>query len=576
MADEERMKRKPRVVIAIRVSSEAQVKEGYGHAAQAESLPKLVEAAGMVLAKRPDGKPAIYDEGFASTTARDEHDTSLDHRPVFQQLLAELEYTTPDYLVCRQLDRLRRDVYEHEYIVKKLRAAGVRGFGEARTLRELTFRDIADERDAALATIEAVFSGLQKTDTKVKLISGRRHRAFTEKLPNGGKAPYGYTRQGKREPFRLDEAEAETYRVMVQLVLDYEWGPARIAHELVKRGVPTRNANSAWTATTVRRILASKAPCGYMRVRFAEDGQGFKWVPAAGQPKIVDEETWQQMRGILDRRKGETGVNQRRHVLAGLLRCGACGKTLKAHPDRRKDKDGNRYINYSCRVYNSGCTAGYSISERKALRELSGWVDGFLAATDAEGWRDDLATTQPADVGLLEERVAALAHALSKAKRASDKAYAAWVEAEEPHEAQAEAERDRRRGEVVRIEVELADAQERYGSLLTSATGGVSLDELRELLNGWREFPADEKREALGIIIDHAVLGPRGTGTRLTVVPSAGVPEAASSRTRRGGSGRTGRPTGADADAAWTTVVDGPEASDVQANDAAGPDGAAP
>ncbi|PTL58663.1 recombinase family protein [Paraconexibacter algicola] len=545
------MDRKLRVVIAIRVSSEAQVKEGYGHAAQRESLPKLVEAAGMVVAKRPDGTEAIYDEGFASTTAPDANETSLDHRPVFQQLLAELKDTQPDYLVCRQLDRLRRDTYEHEFIVKKLRAAGVRGFGEAPTLRELTLREIGDDRDAAMATIEAVFSGLQKADTKVKLISGRRHRAFTEKLPNGGKTPYGYRRQGKKEPLAVDEDEAATYRLMVRLVIDHGHGPAAIVNELTRRRVKTRGGGG-WQATTVKRILESKAQCGFMRVRFAEDGEGFKWVPAAGQPKIIEEDEWTQMRAVLDARKRGSGVNQRRHVLAGLLRCAECGMTLKANPDRRRDKDGKRYINYSCRVYNSGCPKGHSISERKALRELETWVDEFLAATDAEGWRDDLATVQPADVGLLEERIATLAGALKKAKRAYDKAYSAWIDAEGRHEDQALVERDRRRDEVARIEIELQDAQERYGSLQTSSALDVSLDELRELLDGWKDFPAAEKREALGIIIDHAVLGPPGPGARLTVVASDGVPEAAKTRAHGTRARKAKLATGADADAAWT------------------------
>jgi len=61
MADTAGMGEQVRVTIAARVSSEKQMTEGYGHAAQVAQLRELVKAAGWVVARRPDGSPAIYD-----------------------------------------------------------------------------------------------------------------------------------------------------------------------------------------------------------------------------------------------------------------------------------------------------------------------------------------------------------------------------------------------------------------------------------------------------------------------------------------------------------------------------------
>jgi hypothetical protein len=367
-------------------------------------------------------------------------------------------------------------------------------------------------------------SGYFKADQKIKLMMGRHERA-RQGMPNGGRIPYGYARPRRKEPFTINDAEAETYRLMVALVIDHQWGSARISHELVKQGRPTRSGLPTWTATTVRRILSSKAQCGYVRASFGGKGSPPQWVRAEGQPAIIEESEWDRMRAVLDARSRESGHNQRRHALAGLLRCGACGKTLKANPDARRSNGSNRYLNYSCRVYNSGCTAGYSISEPKALRELGEWVDARLAATDEQGWRTDV-TAADDQVDDVERALVAVNDQLGRARRLQDRAYALYVEAEEADEQLARAEYERRRSRVQQLTEEVAETQKRYGATKTGASDEVlSLQELREILSGWRDFPNTEKRMALSVLIDHAVLGPSGAKPRLRIVPAVSLPE---------------------------------------------------
>jgi DNA invertase Pin-like site-specific DNA recombinase len=521
------VEKKPTVVIAIRVSSEKQVSEGYGYAAQVEQLPKLVEARGWTLAKRPDGTDAIYDEGFASTTPQDPAETSLEHRPVMQALLGELKLIKPTYLVCRQLDRLSRDNYEHSYIVKQMKAAGLEGFAEAPTLNELTVRGIADPRDEAMAGIEAIFANLQKADLKIKLMMGRQQRARDGK-PNGGRAPYGYYRPAKKAPLAIHEEEAETYRLMVQLVIDKAWGPAKIAHELVKRGIRTGSGDTNWTATTVRRILMSKAQCGYVRAEFADAQSDDGWVKAKkaenAQPAIVTEATWDKMRAVLDARTSESGHNQRRHPLAGLLRCHACGMTLKAHPGTKRDKAGRKIINYSCRVYNSGCTAGYSISERKALAELRRWLERRLALTENEGWSDVAPTDGPSEADLAEHRIAALERAHAKAERDADRAWATYSDADERDRRRAKTLYEQRRDRADELADSLAQAREAFGAAKASdaTSDQPSPEELRQVLTDWDALGADRLRGVLSLTVEKAILGPPGKGPRLTVIPTGG------------------------------------------------------
>jgi DNA invertase Pin-like site-specific DNA recombinase len=501
-----------RAIIAVRVSSERQMTEGFGHVAQLEALPRLVRDRGWQIARRPDGSEAIYDEGFASTTPQAENLLSIDHRPVMQALLAELPETRPDYVVCCRIDRIARDEYEHSVVVNHLVRCGVRGFAEAPELSDLRLNDLSDPQQRAFSSITAAIAALEKATMKTRLRSGSRVRTERDRLPNGGHPPYGYARQGKRDPLAINEAEADTYRLMVQLVLDNGWGAAKIAHELIKRGIPTRSGTPTWGAATVRRILLNKSQAGYMRVK---DG----WLLAAGQEAIISEADWRRMQGVLDSRPKEHGTNQRRRALAGLLRCGVCNKTLKAQRNSKVLGGTKRtYLNYTCKIYNSGCVGGYSISEKRALAELGDWVDARLAATD---WRDDLSASRP-DLGTIEARISALSQQATQAQRKMEKAYSAYIDADDTDTDLAHEEYLRRKKTTEDLRAELDQAQAHYGAAQTAAASveRPSLEELRAILEDWQSFPDNEKRMTLEVVIEKAIVGPPGKGPRLTIVPA--------------------------------------------------------
>ncbi len=414
-----------RVIIAVRVSSEEQKERGYGHANQMRRLPELVAEQGWELARRPDGRKAIYDEEDASTTAATGHDLSLDTRPVLKELLAELPQVQPTYLVCRALDRLHRSRLEWELLCGQLAKAGVAGIAQFPQLSgPPTITRLENIHDQTLAALQAAFAQLQKAELKVHLMNGRRERAHRG-LPNGGRVPYGYSRPVKGGPFVVVMDEAAVYGQLIEWAVS-GWGPAKMAKALNDRSTPTRNGATGWSATTVRRILESKAQLGMVRTW---DG----WVPGEGMPAITEQDRWEMAHASLaERKRGNGGTNTKRNALAGILRCSACGKTLKAYTNRPKRKggaDGERYAykHYTCKIYNSGCSAGHSISERRALNELADHVDRRLKAT--QSWQNVQPDTP--DPGPLKDRVSELAKQRAKAEKDMKRAYEAYVDAED-------------------------------------------------------------------------------------------------------------------------------------------------
>jgi DNA invertase Pin-like site-specific DNA recombinase len=500
---------KPRVIISVRVSSRHQQEQGFGHANQIRRLPQLVAEQGWDIANRPDGSPGIYDEGYASTTATPGDDLSLESRPVMQQLLAELRFVEPTYVVCREIDRLHRDTLEWELMQHQLVRAGVEGIVQWPTLQGMPMMTRLDEsKDRAFASIQAVFASLQKADLKAKTAGGRRERA-AQGLPYGGVAPFGYDRPISKGPYVVNQHQTEAYSKIMDWAIEGH-GAKAIATRLTRSGVPTPGGGHRWVEQTVGSIIASKAPLGM--TRDSRSGNG-GWIPARDQPAIITQERWEQAQAVVSSRKTYSD-NRRKHVLAGLLRCSDCGRPLRFHSRTQVNRSGKRYSypRYEC-SYNRDCTGRHSISEPRAVQELAVAINERLRDTSA--WFDP-----PSDdtTGQVEDRIAELETAIASASSKVKRAHTAWIDADDDMAAIALEELQARRQALKKLEEELA--QERAAR--TQASQGqldpVDLDRLRTLLHGWETLPdANHKRRLLESVIRFASVLPRGRERRLEI-----------------------------------------------------------
>lgn len=511
-----------RCIISIRVSSDDQLTKGWSHGAQLRRLPELAREQGWTIATRPDGTPAIYDEGASSTTApADGHD--LVHRPIMRELIADLPHTRPTWLVCHKLDRLHRNSLQWEFLAVKLLAAGAEGVAQFTSMQgPPELRNLGNDRDRLFASIEAGMAALEKSELREKLMVGRRARAELG-LPNGGPAPYGYERIPfqPKEPLRVNAEEKANYLLMVELARQGH-GAAFIARRLNDEQIPTRSG-AQWTASTVRKILLSQAPLGRFRASFSANKGGTKkrqldlWVEGRHEP-LISEEDWAAMQAVgADRREGRPrgASNRRKHALAGLLRCSSCGKTLKARVNR-KTVGGERreYWHYTCKIYNSGCPAGYTISERRALKELGEHLDARLAATDAAGWIEP-ATTH--DLAPLERRLERLVVKEKEATKRYDRAAAHYESAPDATVADAARRLQLRERELEAARAELAEARRSLREAIEPAPAPPAMEELRAVLDDWRSFDDNDKRAVLEAVIEKAVLMPPGRARRLEV-----------------------------------------------------------
>jgi len=173
-------------------------------------------------------------------------------------------------------------------------------------------------------------------DLSAKITKGRKR--WTGKSYQGGRRPFGFrVAEGTKEHQRnliVDEAEAKVLRDAADAILDRDISLKAIARDLREATgdayVPTVSG-TAWTATTLRDVLAKPATAGLAV------GRDAKLVQAPWEP-ILDRDRWERLNALFDSRKTGTS-NEPKWLVSGIAVCGICadGTTMRVtgSADRR-------------------------------------------------------------------------------------------------------------------------------------------------------------------------------------------------------------------------------------------------
>jgi site-specific DNA recombinase len=233
--------------------------------------------------------------------------------------------------------------------------------------------DFQAEGHEAMMTGLGIQSKREITRTRIRVRTAMAAQTREQGRYLGGRSPYGY-RLADAGP-HPNRAHAAWGRRAHRLDTDPETGPivrwifaqrlaghslARITRALNEAGVPcpsaadpgrnTHRAGLAWSLTTVRAILANprytgrqvwnRQPSAMDLIDPANTGLGHRqvqrWALPAGwvisarpsHPALVSEEDFIAVQGI--RAPREIPGKGRQYRLAGLLRCGVCGRRLES------------------------------------------------------------------------------------------------------------------------------------------------------------------------------------------------------------------------------------------------------
>jgi len=291
-----------KAALYIRVSTEEQAEEGFSIPAQSKQLSEYCVKNGIEVFK-------IYaDEGLSG---------QKENRPQFQQMVKDAEKKLFNIILVHKFDRFARKVELSQRIKRQLKAAGINVVSITEPIED---SPIGFFQEGILELIAEYY---------VKNLAAESKKGHVERASQGlhnGSVPFGY-RIDHTVPalMSINYEQAKTVKLIFDLYINKGYGCTKIARLLNESSTPSPVEN-VWSFYTVNRIVKNPKYAGYIEY----DGVIYE----GKHEPIIDKETHNLVKQYLKDRTWKReyrGINFERFTMLGLLRCGYCGKVMRAH-----------------------------------------------------------------------------------------------------------------------------------------------------------------------------------------------------------------------------------------------------
>lgn len=314
------------------------------------------------------------DEGLSGTKVR--------RRVQFQQMMADAERGLFQMLVVKDISRLARNTVDLLQSVRRLKALGIQ------TLFLTAGMDSLGESEFVL-TLFGALAQEESANMSKRIKFGKRVNAQRGKVPN---LVYGY-RKSPGDCFHLtvDREEAEAVRQMYRWYIQDGWGAGKIAAELSRRGLRTRQGRP-WSANGVSRILQNPLYTGRV-VNGKQEVADFltserrdlpreDWLIAERpELRIVSDEDFRAAQALRAGRAKALRAGRRHsssHLFSTLIRCKACGWSFR----RTSRTYRNTYVRWVCSRRNGQgadqCGNAASVDEEALMDALDAHFRALL------------------------------------------------------------------------------------------------------------------------------------------------------------------------------------------------------
>lgn len=298
-----------KVILYLRVSTEAQFEDGYSIAEQKERLLAYCKAHGWIVV-------AIYvDPGHSGSNLK---------RPGITALMEAVQKKTADAVLVYKLDRLSRSQKDTLYLIEDIFLPNETDFV---SMQENI--NTATPFGKAMIGILSVFAQLEREQISERTMMGRTGRAKEGKWHGGGTHPIGYDYINGELKVNKEEAK------QVQMVYSmYLRGHTITDISLKMKGYKTKHGD--WSnLQTVAGVLDNELYAGTVHFLDARTPES--------HDAIVSRKIMARVQYMRERNKKDNfQPKESFHLLTGLVRCGNCGARYFA----KKNPNGN--IFYCC------------------------------------------------------------------------------------------------------------------------------------------------------------------------------------------------------------------------------------
>ncbi|MDO7908474.1 recombinase family protein [Paenibacillus sp. JX-17] len=315
---------------------------------------------------------------------------TIAQRPVIQQVLQEVEDGLWNGVLVMEIERLARgDTIDQGIIAQTFK------FSDTKIITPVKTYDPDNEFD------EEYFEfGLFMSRREYKTINRRQQRGRRDSVSEGkyigNHSPYGYERKKleneKGFTLKPHPEQAPIIRMIFDMYINQGLGTALIARKLNDLSIPTAR-NSVWTVATINGIIRNPVYYGVIAWRRRPEKRTRKngilsksrprvdpseWLVAEGKHEaIITKEMWDKAQEILKSRShapAPAGIIT--NPLAGLIRCGKCGRQMVRRPYTRNNQAPSLICNLStC----DNISSPFELVEERILEGLQKWLVDYRA-----------------------------------------------------------------------------------------------------------------------------------------------------------------------------------------------------
>jgi site-specific DNA recombinase len=292
---------------------------------------------------------------------------SSGQRPVFNQILVDIEEGKFNGIICWAPDRLSRNAGDLGSLVDLMDRGKL---VEIRTNGQ-TFTNNPNEK--FLLMILGSQAKLENDNKGVNVKRGLRAKCEMGWRP--GKPPLGYlydkySDKGGKKIFK-DPKRAPYIKKMFEKVAYEQWSGRQLLKWIINETDFKTKLNKNITLSMIYKILADTFYYGEFEYPVGSDN----WYQGKHDP-IISKELFQKARKQLDLDNVKRS-ECKEFAFTKLIKCGLCGSGVCADEKFKKLSNGavKRYVYYGCtRARNLYCKCGY-LREEELIKQLCGIID---------------------------------------------------------------------------------------------------------------------------------------------------------------------------------------------------------
>ncbi|WP_052012400.1 recombinase family protein [Alicyclobacillus hesperidum] len=342
---------------------------------------------------------------------------SIAVRPEIQRLLKAVEEGKYEAVLTMDMDRLGRGDQIDQGII-----AATFKYSKTLIITPRKVYDLQDELDEEWSEFEQFLARREYKIIARRLARGRRMAAKEGKCV--GRIPYGYTR-GDDLHLLPDPETAPVVRKIFELRAQ-GMGRYGIAHWLDDHHIAPPGGTGIrgkWESVTVRDILNNETYLGriiFGQYKYVKTPSGGKrkirlpreqWIIVENaHPAIVDQDLWDRAHAMQDvMSTHNTKDYSLKNALAGLIRCGQCGKMMVRRPHYGRSKNMLVCTTHRCNTR----IARYEDVEARVLEQL----EALSHALPKQDHKSDHISTHDDDMQLLRRKIKTISEEISNLEK---------------------------------------------------------------------------------------------------------------------------------------------------------------